>query len=560
MSDRTDYIDKFIQKIEDDYFKGDWNGFVKILFDEQDQDFQIYVNENILITDNAKELGEKEFNDVVSFIELNNKIYEEYGFAIVESYKMFGKRNPWSIINDGRYNISFIEAKSALEIDRDIDISEYDRQRNSFGELIEHEIDFDELFEEFEQVFEEEDLEYTQFLQAKKTEEELKCIADELLQKAYEYTQYGNCVIDKSEVIATAKHSLGLNIDDEEIKTVYSMIDKDEFLLDGYVDPDLGEIDIMMGWNRCLNGIVFVEGEEEEKRYHKFLGGYERFEKEFPIDWDYFTKELILPIEKDGQSVVTALTADQAKKIYQDVVVGDILDDDGKIKSKYHDELIQRKQERKEWAYDVIASHNTCGNVYLLLGRMISDNDYYINRGHHEKHLWAGDVAKQTRLMKALYLSFDDERKPEWLSLRDIAEYQKNMSRVKFENDMSKTVTTLLRLYKDTFPYDWQDYTLYNDAFAENVIKDVREEIIQADEKEIDEYLYDHLLEPFEECDEETRKEALEIKKSFEDLRKAKKNYRIILDDEINIDKTEIEVEDMVEEEEELEEDYDLEL
>lgn len=392
------------------------------------------------------------------------------------------------------------------------------------------------------------------------TNEELKCIADELLQTAYECTTYGNYIFDKEEVIVRAKNSLGLNIDNEEIETVFSLIeDETEFLLDGEVSYDGDELDIMMGYKRCLDGILFVAGEEDEaKEYHKFVKGYENFEKQFPMEWDYFSKELILPISKDGRKV-TALTELQAKKIYQDVVVEDILNDEGEIKPEYLEELIENKQERIQWAHDLIAKYNTPDNAYLFLGRVISDNDYYINSGRHEKHLWAGDVVKQTELMKALYLSFNDEKKPEWLSLHDVAEYQKNMSQVKFENDMSETVDKLLQLYKDTFPYDWQDYALYNDAFAENVKNDIREEIIHADEKGIEEFLYDRLLEPFEECDDETKKEALQIKNSFEGLYMDKKNYRIVLDDELNKDEeiiSEMEIEDMVKEQE----DNDLEL
>ena len=147
--DVNDYIDKFVKKIEDDYFDGDWSGFVRVLFNERDQDFKIYVNEDVLITDCAKELGKKEFNDVVSFIELNNEIENEYGFRIVNCCKTFGKDNPFNIENDGRYNINF--KKDGIEIDKDIDLSDYIAQGKPFGELVENEIDFEELLEEFEE-------------------------------------------------------------------------------------------------------------------------------------------------------------------------------------------------------------------------------------------------------------------------------------------------------------------------------------------------------------------------------------------------------------------------
>lgn len=139
--DVNDYIDKFIQKIEDDYFDGDWSGFVKVLFNECNQGFQIYVNEDILITDCAKELEEKEFNDVISLIKLNNKIEKDYGFRIINCYKIFGKGN--------YFNINF--KKDGIEIDKDIDLSNCIARGKTFGKLVENEIDFEELLEEFEE-------------------------------------------------------------------------------------------------------------------------------------------------------------------------------------------------------------------------------------------------------------------------------------------------------------------------------------------------------------------------------------------------------------------------
>lgn len=147
--DVNDYIDKFVQKIEDDYFDGDWSGFVSVLFTERDQDFKTYVNEDILITDCAKELGEKEFYDVVSFIKLNNEIENEYGFRIINCCKTFGKDNSFYIENDGRYNINF--KKDGIEIDKDINLSDYIAQEKPFGELVENEINFEEILEEFEE-------------------------------------------------------------------------------------------------------------------------------------------------------------------------------------------------------------------------------------------------------------------------------------------------------------------------------------------------------------------------------------------------------------------------
>lgn len=146
--DVENYIDEFVQKIEDDYFDGDWSGFVRVEFDERNQDFKVYINEDILITDNAKELGENELNDVISFINFNNALEREYGFRINNCYKTFGKDNPFKIENDGRYNITFI--KDEIEIDKDIDLSYWFEKGKSFGNLVENEIDINELLMDFE--------------------------------------------------------------------------------------------------------------------------------------------------------------------------------------------------------------------------------------------------------------------------------------------------------------------------------------------------------------------------------------------------------------------------
>jgi len=63
---------------------------------------------------------------------------------------------------------------------------------------------------------------------------------------------------------------------------------------------------------------------------------------------------------------------------------------------------------------------------YQLLGRLQMDCDYYLGNGKgHSGHLWAGDEKEQIKTMKDLWNSFDE--KPEWLSMKEIEEYEKNM-------------------------------------------------------------------------------------------------------------------------------------
>lgn len=65
---------------------------------------------------------------------------------------------------------------------------------------------------------------------------------------------------------------------------------------------------------------------------------------------------------------------------------------------------------------------------YHLLGRMQTDCNYFLGAGNRaEKFLWAGDVPEQIAYMRAIYNSFPDDKKPEWISLADIDEYEKKM-------------------------------------------------------------------------------------------------------------------------------------
>lgn len=76
---------------------------------------------------------------------------------------------------------------------------------------------------------------------------------------------------------------------------------------------------------------------------------------------------------------------------------------------------------------------------YQLLDRMKTDCNYYLgNGGRHDKYLWAGNVEEQIAYMKALYNSFPDDKKPEWISLDDINEYENAMVNNKQEIEQTE--------------------------------------------------------------------------------------------------------------------------
>ncbi len=67
---------------------------------------------------------------------------------------------------------------------------------------------------------------------------------------------------------------------------------------------------------------------------------------------------------------------------------------------------------------------------YQMLDRMRSDCEYYLGNGNrHSKHLWAGNEHNQILYMKALWNSFPEGEKPEWLSMEKICIYEKMMTK-----------------------------------------------------------------------------------------------------------------------------------
>lgn len=65
---------------------------------------------------------------------------------------------------------------------------------------------------------------------------------------------------------------------------------------------------------------------------------------------------------------------------------------------------------------------------YMLLDRMKQDCKYYLGNGNRlKKYLWANDEKEHIENMKALWNSFPDEEKPEWLTMKQIETYEKEM-------------------------------------------------------------------------------------------------------------------------------------
>jgi hypothetical protein len=66
---------------------------------------------------------------------------------------------------------------------------------------------------------------------------------------------------------------------------------------------------------------------------------------------------------------------------------------------------------------------------YQLLSRMQQDCDYYLGNGNKSaKYLWAGNATEQIETMKAIWNSFPEEEKPEWLTWEEILIYEQQMA------------------------------------------------------------------------------------------------------------------------------------
>lgn len=66
---------------------------------------------------------------------------------------------------------------------------------------------------------------------------------------------------------------------------------------------------------------------------------------------------------------------------------------------------------------------------YMLLSRLKMDCDYFLGFGNgHVKHLYYDTIDEHISEMKKLYNSFSDDKKPEWLTLEEILDYDNKMN------------------------------------------------------------------------------------------------------------------------------------
>ena len=65
---------------------------------------------------------------------------------------------------------------------------------------------------------------------------------------------------------------------------------------------------------------------------------------------------------------------------------------------------------------------------YMMLSRMQQDCDYYLRiQAGSPCALWSGNEKEHIENMKALWNSFPEEDKPEWLTWDELLEYERQM-------------------------------------------------------------------------------------------------------------------------------------
>lgn len=91
---------------------------------------------------------------------------------------------------------------------------------------------------------------------------------------------------------------------------------------------------------------------------------------------------------------------------------------------------------------------------YMLLDRLRSDCEYFLGYGNgSERHLWAGNIDDQIAKMKELYNSFTDDQKPEWITMEDINNYEKEMKELKKDKEKKAEDVSGLQTIQDIEEY-----------------------------------------------------------------------------------------------------------
>jgi len=127
-------------------------------------------------------------------------------------------------------------------------------------------------------------------------------------------------------------------------------------------------------------------------------------------------------------------------------VEGDLYDENNQ-KTRKHKALLIWGHNPEKYAKGGETSDNEFN--YMMLSRLKTDNDYFLGNGNRNpKHLWATNVEEQIAEMKRLWNILPV--KPEWLSMDDILNYEKQMT--DSNKNTNKNISISISDYKN--PYE----------------------------------------------------------------------------------------------------------
>lgn len=260
----------------------------------------------------------------------------------------------------------------------------------------------------------------------------------------------------ENKYIVLDTETTGLNAAEDELLQV-SIIDNDgTVLFDSYIRPTqhtewaeaerVNHITPEMVADAPTIAEVMPEINDILKRYDKIVGYNVRFDADF--------------LKHNGAEFSNAEYADAMKMFAP--IYGEWNDQRGSYKWQ------KLTAAADYYGYDWSAheeAHNSLGDCYatlhvykeineviknqkseyMLLGRLQMDCNYYLGAGNrNSKHLWAGTPKEQIEKMKELYSKL--VVKPEWLSEKNISDYEKAMlPQEKVENEKEQSLKSFAR-------------------------------------------------------------------------------------------------------------------
>ena len=229
----------------------------------------------------------------------------------------------------------------------------------------------------------------------------------------------------------TVKFTLNTNLNESNIDK-YNTIPE--------IKDRLREINKQLAYIRRRDSVslsIGTEQEQEELRSEKAkLSGRLRKLRNSAVDMDKMTPE-------------------QQKEFKQRLKDLQLLDDDeSNLQSaiqSYRNHYIQEFE-----SYTKKEENNTDLEYrYMLLDRLKQDCEYFLGNGNGnaEHSLWAKDIDEQIAKMKELYNSFTDDQKPEWITMEDINNYEKEMKELKKGKEKKTEGVTDLQTIQDIEEY-----------------------------------------------------------------------------------------------------------